>query len=489
MRGFIIILVSLFLVINVSPVLSLDTYYQSVKTLTHGTACSDRGVTKDQVEWEALLNAMNMAKEIAQTYIQKTKAFDVSEQRALKKNYDLATVDIMGQKSQLWYTDARGRQCYTVKFEAEVKPKEPPMRSYGSQSLPINMEAKSDINPNRDGKSLPVFVHVYQLSGKNAFNKADLRQLLETPEQALGSTFLTKNELTIRPSTEEDINLNKKSNARYLGVAAFYRKPQGNDWKKFVTIKVPENTVINRVDVKLSKTQVQTDVKKTVKEPEPPGVPSQTSSVEPPVIPPSPAPSVNVVSGGGSLGTPPPSYQRLEIWTDKKEYVEGEFVKIYVRPRKDCYAYVVYEDVEGNFILLFPNQYRTKNFLKGGTKYEIPTSKDRFNLQIKGPFGYETIHFYGSTSPIGGNIDTEPSEAGYSLIKTNLSRNDNSTMIRSIDIVLKNSSGCEKLRSIQIVPKTVNMSSQDYVECNAVAEYFKAETHIKTQPRVGTTFY
>jgi hypothetical protein len=33
------------------------------------------------------------------------------------------------------------------------------------------------------------------------------------------------------------------------------------------------------------------------------------------------------------------------------------------------------------------------------------------------------------------------------------------------------------------------MSSQDYVECNAVAEYFKAETHIKTQPRVGTTFY
>jgi len=91
----------------------------------------------------------------------------------------------------------------------------------------------------------------------------------------------------------------------------------------------------------------------------------------------------------------------VKAWTDKKAYKQGEKVKVYIKGNKPFYAKVLYKDASGELIQLLPNPYQVDNYYNGGTVYELPSAKDRFELEVSPPFGEENIIVYGSTAPLG----------------------------------------------------------------------------------------
>jgi len=109
---------------------------------------------------------------------------------------------------------------------------------------------------------------------------------------------------------------------------------------------------------------------------------------------------------------------KVTAWTDKKEYKEGEKVKIYIKGNKPFFARVLYKDAREEMIQLLPNPYRKDNYFNGGTMYEIPTGNDKFDLEVSPPFGEENIIVYASTSPLG-EISTE-AQGGVYQVKTKI---------------------------------------------------------------------
>ncbi|MBI5874930.1 MAG: DUF4384 domain-containing protein [Deltaproteobacteria bacterium] len=104
----------------------------------------------------------------------------------------------------------------------------------------------------------------------------------------------------------------------------------------------------------------------------------------------------------------------VNVWTDKKEYKNGDKIKVYIKGNKPFYARVVYKDADGKMVQLLPNPYRSNNYFNGGTVYEIPSGEDRFELEVSPPFGSEGIIVYAGSSQVG-EIDLKPSGGVYEI--------------------------------------------------------------------------
>ena len=107
-----------------------------------------------------------------------------------------------------------------------------------------------------------------------------------------------------------------------------------------------------------------------------------------------------VVSSGAMLDDPTAPLN-VTVWTNKKEYVDGEQVKIYLKANKPFYGRLIYLDASGNQYQILPNRYRNTNYFNGGVMYEYPTGADNFTLSISGPYGKEKILVYASTAELG----------------------------------------------------------------------------------------
>jgi hypothetical protein len=91
----------------------------------------------------------------------------------------------------------------------------------------------------------------------------------------------------------------------------------------------------------------------------------------------------------------------VKVWTDKQAYHAGERVKIYLKGNKPFFARVIYRDASKNHLQLLPNPYRLDNYFQGGVVYEIPSARDKFDLEVNPPFGEETIIVYASVTELG----------------------------------------------------------------------------------------
>lgn len=97
----------------------------------------------------------------------------------------------------------------------------------------------------------------------------------------------------------------------------------------------------------------------------------------------------------------PAAQLAVRVWTDRKEYRQGDKVKVYIKANKPFYGRVVYKDASGNLVQILPNPYRTENYFNGGTVYELPGNGDRFDLEVTPPFGAEGVIVYAATAPLG----------------------------------------------------------------------------------------
>ena len=91
----------------------------------------------------------------------------------------------------------------------------------------------------------------------------------------------------------------------------------------------------------------------------------------------------------------------VKVWTDKKNYRQGESIEIFVEGNRDFFARIVNIRSDGKIIQLLPNDYRPTNFFEGGKIYRIPDRIDKFDLEVSPPFGDENVVVYASEVPLG----------------------------------------------------------------------------------------
>jgi len=102
--------------------------------------------------------------------------------------------------------------------------------------LGLHLRGDAQLNPDSAGSSLPVVVYVYQLKRTDRFNQADFHALWKAPEDALAGDLVERQELTLRPGEERDVEIKRNLDSRYLGVVALFRTPKGDRWRRILPL-------------------------------------------------------------------------------------------------------------------------------------------------------------------------------------------------------------------------------------------------------------
>jgi len=118
--------------------------------------------------------------------------------------------------------------------------------------LKLEITVGSEINPDENNQSSPVFVRLYELNSTTVFDKADFIDLYERDEELLGATFVAKQELKrLIPNTlrTERFVLNKDT--RYVALfAEFFRYKDAT--AKLVFPITSSNVVRNSIKININ---------------------------------------------------------------------------------------------------------------------------------------------------------------------------------------------------------------------------------------------
>lgn len=146
---------------------------------------------------------------------------------------------------------------------------------------------------------------------------------------------------------------------------------------------------------------------------------------------------------------------KVKVWTGKKEYKQGDKVKVYIKGNKPFFARVLHKDASGETLQLLPNPYRNENYFNGGVVYEIPSGNDKFDLEVSPPFGEENISVYASTLPFG-DINIETKGAVYQVITPD---KDIGTKTRGIKLTNKTGNNAPSMTAAEFVEDKVSIKS------------------------------
>jgi hypothetical protein len=90
----------------------------------------------------------------------------------------------------------------------------------------------------------------------------------------------------------------------------------------------------------------------------------------------------------------------VRIWTDRKEYEEGETVTLHLRGNRDFYGKMIQIDRKGAVLQLLPNNYRQLSSFEKEKLYRIPDEGDRYQLTVQPPPGTIRFIVYATRLPM-----------------------------------------------------------------------------------------
>lgn len=151
------------------------------------------------------------------------------------------------------------------------------------------------------------------------------------------------------------------------------------------------------------------------------------------VIPDEKAMARLTIKNKSTLESDPSAPLSVRIWTDRKEYRQGEQMRVYLKANKPFYGRVIYKQADGSLVQLLPNPFREQNYFNGGVVYELPSGDDRFDMEVSEPYGAENITIYASTAPTG-TLDVKQEGAVYSVLTK---AGDVAHKTRGIKLVIK----------------------------------------------------
>jgi hypothetical protein len=100
-------------------------------------------------------------------------------------------------------------------------------------------------------------------------------------------------------------------------------------------------------------------------------------------------------------------------------YRRGDKLRLFVKANMDCYVKVLYHQVDGAQVLVFPNKYHPDARIQKDRMYQIPPDDNSFDLEVQPPFGAEMVKVIASTDPIEVQAQA-PDRNGLAAVKADL---------------------------------------------------------------------
>ncbi len=93
------------------------------------------------------------------------------------------------------------------------------------KTMNVDIVSRASLNTNEAGQSLSTVVRVYQLKTPQAFEQLDYTQLQTNDPDALKADLLAAKDVVLRPDASASISEPMNGDAEYVGIVAFFRKP------------------------------------------------------------------------------------------------------------------------------------------------------------------------------------------------------------------------------------------------------------------------
>ncbi len=107
--------------------------------------------------------------------------------------------------------------------------------------LKVHLTATKQLNPNRNHKSLPVLVKLFELRDTTSFQQASFYELWKQSNVVLGNSLVSTEEVVVSPNSSKAMRLKREPEAKYLGVVAVFRNPHLGVWRS--TVRLPNQAV------------------------------------------------------------------------------------------------------------------------------------------------------------------------------------------------------------------------------------------------------
>jgi type VI secretion system protein VasD len=118
------------------------------------------------------------------------------------------------------------------------------------KTMNVDIVSRASLNTNEAGQSLSTVVRVYQLKTPQAFEQLDYTQLQTNDLDALKADLLAAKEVVLRPDASASISEPMNGDAEYVGIIAFFRKPDKDPtWKLVVPRKQWKRTDPVKIEV------------------------------------------------------------------------------------------------------------------------------------------------------------------------------------------------------------------------------------------------
>lgn len=111
----------------------------------------------------------------------------------------------------------------------------------GSPQVKLNLSTTANVNMNNDKEPLPVVVRVYQLNDSKSFETATFSELWKSDLTVLGNSLLRKESLTMDPSSQQIINLDRHEETRFVALMAAFHNQPNDSWR---TIKKSDGSIM-----------------------------------------------------------------------------------------------------------------------------------------------------------------------------------------------------------------------------------------------------
>jgi len=103
----------------------------------------------------------------------------------------------------------------------------------------FNFAAAQYLNPDINGNPAPLVVEVYELKTPYNFSQANYTELTSNAAALLGSTLIDKQNIELRPGTQQVLIQPLTAETRYIGITAGFRNIDQATWRNVIT--VPDN--------------------------------------------------------------------------------------------------------------------------------------------------------------------------------------------------------------------------------------------------------
>jgi len=101
-------------------------------------------------------------------------------------------------------------------------------------NIAINADAK--VNPDKDGRSSPVVLRIYELGSEKEFNSLDFFDLYDNDKEVLAKSFVKKQEMELNPNESRKIDFVLDEKTRFVGFLVAFQDLDSAKWRETVAV-------------------------------------------------------------------------------------------------------------------------------------------------------------------------------------------------------------------------------------------------------------